>query len=176
MWMGNFMKTHTELLFPPFRMDVANERLWKEEQAIPLRPKTFAILRHLAEHPGRLVTKDELLRAVWGETRVSEEGLRDYVREIRQALQDDAEVPQFVETVQGRGYRFLPAVTTQPVQSSKFRVQSPQHPAPNTQHPSGGGSLFSQSHRHRAPSASQDAGAARDGESRATLATRRQTR
>lgn len=117
------MKTHAELLFPPFRLDVANEQLWRGEQLIALRPKTFAILRYLVEHPGRLVTKEELLHAVWGETQVSEDGLRDYLREIRQALGDDATTPRFVETVRGRGYRFLPTVTTPPVPGSTFYVQ-----------------------------------------------------
>ncbi len=70
-------------LFSPFRLDVANEQLWRDECLIALRPKTFAVLRYLVEHPGRLVTKEELLRAVWGETLVSEDGLRDYLREIR---------------------------------------------------------------------------------------------
>lgn len=120
--------------FPPFRLDVANEQLWREEQLIALRPKTFAILRYLAEHPNRLVTKEELLHAVWGDTLVSEEGLRDYLREIRQALGDDAEAPRFVETVRGRGYRFLPSTTTQPVQSAKLHVPSPPpSPAPSPQ-------------------------------------------
>jgi DNA-binding winged helix-turn-helix (wHTH) protein len=57
--------------------------LWRDERLIVLRPKTFAILRYLAENAGRLVRKDELLHAVWGDTQVSDEGLRDYVREIR---------------------------------------------------------------------------------------------
>lgn len=100
------------LSFPPFRLDLANEQLWREGQLIPLRPKTFAILRYLAEHSGRLVTKEELLRAVWGETLVSDEGLRDYLREIRQALNDDAGAPRFVETVRGRGYRFIAEVAS----------------------------------------------------------------
>jgi len=89
-----------------------------------LRPKTFAILRYLVEHPNRLVTKEEILCAVWGNIQVSAEGLRDYLREIRRALGDNAEAPRFVETVRGRGYRFLPAITTQPVQSSKFQDSS----------------------------------------------------
>jgi DNA-binding winged helix-turn-helix (wHTH) protein len=118
------MSVKAEIFFPPFRLDSQNEQLWREEQLIALRPKTFAILRSLAEHPGRLVKKDELVRAVWGEKRVSEEGLRDYLREIRQALGDDATAPRFVATVRGRGYRFLPAVTTAPVQGSKFPVPS----------------------------------------------------
>ncbi|MBI3249631.1 MAG: AAA family ATPase [Deltaproteobacteria bacterium] len=132
------MSAHAEIIFPPFRLDIRNEQLWRDRKLIALRPKTFAILRYLAEHSGRLVTKDELLRAVWGETQVSEEGLRDYLREIRQALGDDATTPQFVETVRGRGYRFFPVTAIHPVQSAKFQVPSsssslipsPQRPAP----------------------------------------------
>lgn len=110
----NDMELREDFVFPPFRLDLANEQLWRDEQLIALRPKTFAILCYLVEHPGRLVTKDELLRAVWGETQVSEEGLRDYLREIRRALGDDAEAPRFVETVRGRGYRFLATISTIP--------------------------------------------------------------
>ncbi|HZT34817.1 MAG TPA: winged helix-turn-helix domain-containing protein, partial [Nitrososphaera sp.] len=101
------MPEERRLQFGPFQLDVANEQLWREQELIALRPKTFAILRYLAEHPGRLVPKDEILRAVWGETLVSEEGLRDYLREIRQALGDNAKAPRFIETVYRRGYRFI---------------------------------------------------------------------
>lgn len=120
------MKTNSEIFFPPFRLDVTAERLWHEQREIPLRPKTFAILRYLVENSGRLVKKEDLLHAVWGDTQVSEDGLRDYLREIRQALGDDASAPRFVETVRGRGYRFLPVIRTQPVPSSGFQGPSEQ--------------------------------------------------
>lgn len=71
------------LSFLLFHLDLANEQLWRDEQLIALRPKTFAVLRYLVEHAGRLVTKDELLHAVWGDTQVSDEGVRDYIRELR---------------------------------------------------------------------------------------------
>jgi DNA-binding winged helix-turn-helix (wHTH) protein len=54
--------------FPPFSLDLVNEQLWKGTQQIALRPKPFAILRYLLEHPGRLITKEELLKAVWPDT------------------------------------------------------------------------------------------------------------
>jgi adenylate cyclase len=128
------MELRKDFVFPPFRLDLANEQLRRDEQLIALRPKTFAILRYLAENPQRLVTKGELLRAVWGDIQVSEDGLRDYLREIRQALGDDAEAPRFVQTVRGRGYRFLPAITTQPVESHKSKVTSQNsEPTPNPQ-------------------------------------------
>src|SRR5262245_32293359 len=54
-----------DVLFPPFRLDLAGERLWRETHEVRLRPKTFAVLRYLAERPGRPVSISELLDAVW---------------------------------------------------------------------------------------------------------------
>src|SRR5713101_5546677 len=105
------------LLFPPFRLDLTDERLWRGVQAVFLRRKTFAVLRYLAEHAGQLVTKEDILEAVWLDTVVSKGVLTECVRELRNALGDDPEAPRFVETVRGRGYRFIAPVTTQPVRS-----------------------------------------------------------
>ena len=91
----------------PVRLDLANERLWCGDQARVLRPKTFALLRYLVEHPGQLLTKAALLEALWPETTVSEVALSVCMRELRQALGDDARMPRFIETVHRRGYRFI---------------------------------------------------------------------
>ncbi len=101
------MQGETDILFPPFRLDLRAEKLWCEERKVALRPKTFTILRYLVEHPERLVSKTELLHTIWGGVQVSEAGLRDYIREIRKALKDNAASPRFVETALGRGYRFV---------------------------------------------------------------------
>jgi hypothetical protein len=55
-----FMVDEHLLTFGPFRLETTQGRLWRGEQVIPLRHRTFAMLRYLAEHPGRLVTKAEL--------------------------------------------------------------------------------------------------------------------
>jgi tetratricopeptide (TPR) repeat protein len=78
---------------------------------VSLTPKPFAVLRHLVEHPGRLVTHDELMAAVWPDTFVQPEVLRRYILEIRRALHDDAETPAFIETLPKRGYRFIAPLT-----------------------------------------------------------------
>ena len=91
----------------PVWLDLANERLWYGDQARVLRPKTFALLRYLVEHPGQLLTKAALLEALWPETAVSEVVLAVCIRELRQALGDDARTPRFIETVHRRGYRFI---------------------------------------------------------------------
>jgi len=111
------------LLFAGVRIDLANECVWRGEQTLKLTPTAFALLRYLVEHAGRLVTKEELLQAIWPETAVTEGVLTTHVRQIRQALEDDPKTPQFIETVHRRGYRFIaPLTTAQPVSSSKFQV------------------------------------------------------
>jgi len=114
------MPTEQHILFPPFRLDTVNECLWQGERALALTPKAFAVLRYLVEHPGRLVTKEELLTAVWPKVYVSDAVLKVCVREIRKALGDQHKAPRFVETLHRRGYRFIaPLTTTQPIQSPK---------------------------------------------------------
>lgn len=129
------MKTQTCFVFPPFRLDVSNEQLWRHALAIALRPKTFAVLRYLVEHRGVLVTKDAVLDAVWSGIVVSDAALKTCIRELRHALGDNEKAPRFIETVHGRGYRFLPTITTQPVPGAKLKVQSAQSLPPSTQHP-----------------------------------------
>jgi len=97
--------------FPPFRLDVANQCLYRDDVRISLMPKPFSILQYLVEHAGRLVTQDELLTAIWPETHVQPEVLRRYILEIRRALGDQPETPRFIETITKRGYRFIAEVT-----------------------------------------------------------------
>jgi DNA-binding winged helix-turn-helix (wHTH) protein/predicted ATPase/type II secretory pathway predicted ATPase ExeA len=100
----------SHLLFPPYRLDLQNEQLSRADKLIPLRAKPFALLRFMAENSGRLVLHEELRKAIWPTTYVSEGVLRVYLREVRAALEDDPESPRFIETIARRGYRFLVAV------------------------------------------------------------------
>ena len=96
--------------FGTFRLDSANECLWRADVRITLTPKVFAVLRYLVDHPGRLVTQEELLEAIWPETYVQPEILRKYILELRKVLGDDHKAPQFIETLPKRGYRFVAAM------------------------------------------------------------------
>jgi DNA-binding winged helix-turn-helix (wHTH) protein len=96
-----------EYLFAGFRLDTRDERLWRGEAAIALKPRAFGVLSRLLAQPGCLVTKSELLADVWADVTVGEAVLKVCVREVRAALGDDPEVPRFIETVHGRGYRFI---------------------------------------------------------------------
>lgn len=93
--------------FGPFRLDPGTESVWRKAEEIRLRPKAFAVLRYLAERPSRLVTKEELLEAVWPEVAVGDAALAVCVGEIRKLLGDEARTPRFIETIHRRGYRFI---------------------------------------------------------------------
>lgn len=102
----------TQLAFGPFRLELANARLWRGDRPVPLQPKALTVLHFLAERAGRLVTKDELLDAGWPGVFVGDAALKVCVREIRRALEDDAASPTYVETVHRRGYRFIAPVSS----------------------------------------------------------------
>src|ERR1700730_16791330 len=93
--------------FGSFRLDIPEQCLWRGDTRIVLTPKVFAVLRHLVDHPGRLVTQEELLEAIWPDTYVQPEILRKYILELRKALGDDPKTPRFIETLPKRGYRFV---------------------------------------------------------------------
>jgi hypothetical protein len=94
------------LTFGPFRLDLFQNRLWRQEQPIPLRPQAFAVLRYLAMHSDRLVTKAELLQHVWGGRQVTDSVLRGCIHATRVALADTAATPQYLATVGRQGYQF----------------------------------------------------------------------
>ena len=78
------------LSFGPYRLDVANVRLWCDAQPVRLTAKALQVLNHLAQRPGQLVTKDELFNAVWPDTVVSDATLASNIQAVRQALNDDS--------------------------------------------------------------------------------------
>jgi DNA-binding winged helix-turn-helix (wHTH) protein/predicted ATPase len=100
-----------QICFGPFRLDLADERLWRDSTPLALTPKAFALLRYLAEHPDRLLTKQEILDALWADAVVTDASLYVCVREVRQALGDNSQTPQYIQTVHRRGYRFIGSLT-----------------------------------------------------------------
>src|SRR5215813_11218608 len=98
-------------IFRSFRLDLVNQCLWQGEQRVALPPKAFDVLRYLVEHPGRLVTQDEILEALWPETYVNPELIKKYILVIRKVLGDRHDKPEFIETIPKRGYRFVAPVT-----------------------------------------------------------------
>ena len=99
---------------PAVRIEAANEWAWCGEQRLQLMPRAFAVLRHLVEHAGRLITKDELLATVWRDAIVSDAALASCIRDLRRALGDSSEAPRYIETVHRRGFRFIGPRDPQP--------------------------------------------------------------
>lgn len=119
------------LRFGPFVLDQHGGRLLRDGQVLELAPRPWALLCFLAQRPGQLVGKDELLDSVWGHRFVSESALKVTVNSLRQVLGEDAREAVWVQTVPRRGYRFSHAVEPlAPGAPAAPLLASPQPPAP----------------------------------------------
>jgi DNA-binding winged helix-turn-helix (wHTH) protein len=98
--------------FGPFVLDRSGYRLLRGSEPIRLAPQQLDLLLHLVDRAGALVTKEELLDALWPNANVTENALTQAVSELRQALGDSASAPQFIKTIARRGYRFIGAIET----------------------------------------------------------------
>jgi DNA-binding winged helix-turn-helix (wHTH) protein/predicted ATPase len=103
-----------DIAFGKFRLDFTNECLWQGARAVSLRPKAFAVLKTLLAHPGQLVSKQQVLDAVWPGTFVGDAVLKDSIRQLREALDDNAGSPTYIETAHRRGYRFIGMLSETP--------------------------------------------------------------
>jgi DNA-binding winged helix-turn-helix (wHTH) protein len=117
---------HHTRVFGSFCLDLSNEQLWRGQETLPLKAKAFSVLRYLVVNAGQLITKDAIFEAVWPETAVSESVLTVAIRQLRLALEDHARAPQYIETVHGRGYRFIAPVTL--AEKPPARAQPPAEP------------------------------------------------
>jgi predicted ATPase/DNA-binding winged helix-turn-helix (wHTH) protein len=137
------------------RVDPGNGCLWRGARAIALRPKTLAVLCCLAQYPGQLVTHADLLHTVWADTAVGAGGLAVCIRELRRALDDDANSPRVIETVHRRGYRLVGHVTmaaaladvARPATLGPSQAQPASRPHPGSSRPVGRGAELQQLRR-----------------------------
>jgi len=106
--------------FGPFRLNADRRLLLRDGGPVALAPKAMETLLALIEQPGRVITKDELLQRIWGDTVVEEGGLTRNISILRKTLGEKPDDHQYIVTVPGRGYRFVanvhePALGPQPV-------------------------------------------------------------
>src|SRR5712672_667558 len=97
--------------FGQFVLNPGRRTLSRADSPVSLTPKAFDVLFFLLQNPNRLVLKDELLQAVWGDTFVEEGNLTQYVSHLRKALGDGSEDTRLIVTVARKGYQFTPDVT-----------------------------------------------------------------
>jgi DNA-binding winged helix-turn-helix (wHTH) protein len=107
--------------FEGFELRPAARSLTWNGQAIILRSKTFDLLLYLAQHPHQVVTKDELMAALWPDSFVEESNLTQQVFLLRKALSENGHGERIVVTVPGKGYQFAAVVESDPMQSEHSR-------------------------------------------------------
>src|SRR5262245_48228016 len=116
--------------FGDFELDAERGTLVRNGRRVRIQPQPLRVLTYLADRPGAVVTRDELRQAIWDQATFVEfdQGLNYCVRQIRQALNDDAVKPVFIETVKKRGYIFIApvervaAADAAPVRPSRTRL------------------------------------------------------
>jgi DNA-binding winged helix-turn-helix (wHTH) protein len=113
------------LQFGPVTLIPHERVVLNDGQPVSLTPKAFELLAFLAANPGRLLTKDELLQAVWPDAVVEESNLAYTVFAIRKALGETAESARYIETVPKRGYRFAAPVVRDEPNADRARLTEP---------------------------------------------------
>src|SRR6266851_6884143 len=103
--MNNFYR------FGQFVLDPGRRTVSRADSPVSLTPKAFDVLLFLVQNPNRLVTKEELLQAVWGDTFVEEGNLKQYISHLRKALGDNPEDARLIVTIARKGYQFTADVT-----------------------------------------------------------------
>ncbi len=96
--------------FGPFVLERPSFRVLRDDQPLALSPKLVDLLLYFVSRPSLLITKDELLGAIWPDVAVTENALTQAVSDLRQALGDDPSAPHYIQTVARRGYRFIAQV------------------------------------------------------------------
>jgi DNA-binding winged helix-turn-helix (wHTH) protein len=97
--------------FGQFVVDTAKRTVYRADSHVSLTPKAFDVLLFLIQNPNRLVTKEELLQAVWGDTFVEEGNLTQYISHLRKALSDNTDDTRLIVTIARKGYQFTARVT-----------------------------------------------------------------
>ena len=104
------MDQHPVYRFDEFVVDPDAWQLSRDGQEVHLDPVVLKLLIYLIANQGRLVTRQELMDTVWGDTVISESALTKAVARLRKALGDDSATHRYLETVRSRGYRFVAVV------------------------------------------------------------------
>src|SRR6201987_5594515 len=118
---------HRKLMFGPFELSSRERMLRRDGQALPLGDRALDILIYLAERPGQVIAKQELIDHVWSDITVEEGSLRVHVAAIRKALGDGQFGNRYIANIKGRGYSFVGTVASlaggTESRNAKFRHQ-----------------------------------------------------
>ena len=93
--------------FDEFELTLDAFELRKSSELVAVEPQVFGLLVHLIENRDRVVTRDELIEAIWDGRFVSESAVSTRIKSARKAIDDDGQTQRFIKTVHGRGFRFV---------------------------------------------------------------------
>ncbi len=105
--------------------DPSNLQLTVDGAVRPLEPKLYRLLEFLVENQGRVVSKEEILRVVWEDTRSADNALTRAIAQLRKALNDDPKEPQLIQTVPTVGYRFIGDIRANEVPAAPAKPPRP---------------------------------------------------
>ena len=105
------MQTQNTMRIGDFDVEPSLNRLYKGQEMLTVEPRVMDLLMLLAESPGQVFGRDEILQRVWPETTVQDDALRRVVTLLRRVLDDDPKAPRYVETITRRGYRLVAPVS-----------------------------------------------------------------
>ncbi len=110
-----------------FELDVRAYQLRRAGRVLKLEPTPMELLLFLVQHRGELLTRDQIVERIWGKDVFldTDNSINGAIRKIRQVLRDDPEKPRFVETVSGKGYRFIASVSEPETQERPRPDQTP---------------------------------------------------
>jgi DNA-binding winged helix-turn-helix (wHTH) protein/TolB-like protein len=107
------------LRFDDYILDVARRELWRGSEPVVVEPQVFDLLAYLVQQPERVVTKDELLQAIWDGRIVSESAITNRINAARRAIGDSGKAQRLIRTVPRKGFRFIGAINKEAVESTK---------------------------------------------------------
>src|ERR1700761_6083351 len=114
--------SNSKLTFGLFEVDLESGELWKAGFRVKLQTQPFKVLAALLEHPGQIITREELQLRLWGPDTVVDfdHSLGTAINKVREALGDSADSPRYIETLSKRGYRFIAPVSPLPEPPSRL--------------------------------------------------------
>jgi Tol biopolymer transport system component/DNA-binding winged helix-turn-helix (wHTH) protein len=132
--MSQLTESPSRVTFGLFEADLQSGELWKAGKRIKIQSQPFKVLATLLEHPGEVVTREDLQLRLWGKDTIVDfdHSLGTAINKIREALGDSAENPRFIETLARRGYRFI-APVGYPVASATTHIPHVAATTPPTQ-------------------------------------------
>src|SRR5271169_2021939 len=104
------MKSEWIFKFGEFQVDALARTLRREEEIVTLNRRAFDVLLYLVQNPGKVLTRDELLKNVWSDTYVDENSLAQSISALRRALEEKPGDNSYIVTLPGRGYHFISQV------------------------------------------------------------------